>query len=156
MAIVEPWIAGLTATLLVGWLLIFGGVVHFMALFSGGVGRFFWQLLLGILYVLAGLYFLTHPELALATLTLFLAGILFAEAFLEAFAYFRLRGQGASGWLLVNAFVTLLLGGLIWFHWPSSSVWAIGTIVGVKLLFTGFSRLMLGTTLRAIGRHVAA
>ena len=52
--------------------------------------------------------------------------------------------------MLVNGLITLLLGGLIWFHWPSSSVWAIGTLLGVNLLMTGISRLMLGLAARKL------
>jgi uncharacterized membrane protein HdeD (DUF308 family) len=69
---------------------------------------------------------------------------------LEFVAYFRLRSEGGSVWLLINGLVTLALGGLIWFHWPSSSVWAIGTLVGVNLLMTGISRLMLGLAARKV------
>jgi uncharacterized membrane protein HdeD (DUF308 family) len=69
--------------------------------------------------------------------------------------YFLRRGEGGSGWLLVNALITLLLGGLIWFHWPSSSVWAIGTLVGVNLLMTGISRLMVGLAARKLSRVAA-
>jgi uncharacterized membrane protein HdeD (DUF308 family) len=50
----------------------------------------------------------------------------------------------------VNALITLLLGGLIWLQWPSSSVWAIGTLVGVNLLMTGISRLMFGLAARKL------
>jgi uncharacterized membrane protein HdeD (DUF308 family) len=56
----------------------------------------------------------------------------------------------------VNALITLLLGGLIWFHWPSSSVWAIGTLVGVNLLMTGISRLMIGIAARNLVNRVSA
>jgi len=45
---------------------------------------------------------------------------------------------------------------LIWFHWPSSSVWAIGTLVGVNLMMTGISRLMLGTVARRLARGAEA
>jgi uncharacterized membrane protein HdeD (DUF308 family) len=56
----------------------------------------------------------------------------------------------------MNAIITLLVGGLIWFHWPSSSVWAIGTLVGVNLLMTGISRLMFGVAARKFTGHAAA
>jgi uncharacterized membrane protein HdeD (DUF308 family) len=155
-AIVEPGVAGLAVAILVGWLLIFGGVTHFITSFSGGgVGRVIWQVLLGIIYVIGGIYFLSHPLLGLGTLTLFLAVIILAEAALEFVAYFRWRSESGSGWLLVNGLITLLLGGLIWVHWPSSSVWAIGTLVGVNLLMTGFSRLMLGIAARRLAGAVA-
>jgi uncharacterized membrane protein HdeD (DUF308 family) len=149
-------VAGLAVAVLVGWLLIFGGGAHLVAAFSGGgAGRVIWQVIVGIIYVIGGVYFLTHPLLGLGTLTLLLAGIILAEAVLEFFAYFRTRNEGGSAWLLVNGLVTLLLGGLIWVHWPSSSVWAIGTLVGVNLLMTGISRLMLGMAVRKLATHVA-
>jgi uncharacterized membrane protein HdeD (DUF308 family) len=106
-------------------------------------------------YIVGGFYFLTHPLLGLGTLTLVLAVIILMAAVCEAIAYFRSRGEGGSGWLLVNALITLLLGGMIWFHWPSSSVWAIGTLVGVNLLMTGISRLMLGLVARKLVNRVA-
>lgn len=156
MAIIEPGIAGLAVTILVGWVLIFGGGAHLVAAFSGGgAGRVIWQILIGIVYIVGGLYFLTHPLLGLGTLTLLLAVIILMEAVFEVIAYFRMRGQGGSGWLLVNALITLLLGGLIWFHWPSSSVWAIGILVGVNLLMTGFSRLMFGLAARKLVSRAA-
>jgi uncharacterized membrane protein HdeD (DUF308 family) len=155
-AIAEPAIAGVAVAILVGWLLIFGGVAHVGAAFSGGgAGRVIWQVILGIIYVIGGVYFLTHPLLGLGTLTLLLAIIILAEAALEFIAYFRMRSESGSVWLLINGLITLLLGGLIWAHWPSSSVWAIGTLVGVNLLMTGFSRLMLGMAARKLADRVA-
>jgi uncharacterized membrane protein HdeD (DUF308 family) len=151
LAIVEPAIAGLAVAIFVGWLLIFGGVAHFVAAFGGGgAGRVIWQIVLAVIYVVGGFYFLTHPLLGLGTLTLFLAIILVMEAIFEVIGYFVGRGEGGSGWRLVNAIVTLILGGLIWGNWPSSSVWAIGTLVGVNLMMTGFSRLMLGSAARRV------
>jgi uncharacterized membrane protein HdeD (DUF308 family) len=85
-----------------------------------------------------------------------LAVIILMEAVFEVIAYFRTRGQEGSGWLLVNALITLLLGVLIWFHWPSSSVWAIGILVGVNLLMTGFSRLMFGLAARKLVSRATA
>jgi uncharacterized membrane protein HdeD (DUF308 family) len=156
LAIIEPGVAGLAVTIILGWLLIFGGGAHLVAAFSGGgAGRVIWQVLIGIVYIVGGFYFLMHPLLGLGTLTLMLAVIIVMAAVFEAIAYFRSRGEGGSGWLLVNALITLLLGGLIWFHWPSSSVWAIGTLVGVNLLMTGISPLMLGLAARKLVNRVA-
>jgi uncharacterized membrane protein HdeD (DUF308 family) len=153
VAILEPAVAGLAVAILVGWLLIFGGIAHGMSAFAGGgAGRVVWQLIVAAIYVVVGLYFLTHPLLGLGTLTLYLAAVLLVEAVIEIAAYFMVGREGGSGWRLVNAIVTLLLGGMIWRSWPSSSAWAIGTLVGVNLMTTGFARLMLG----AAARRVAA
>jgi uncharacterized membrane protein HdeD (DUF308 family) len=156
-SLAEPLVAALAVVLLVGWVLIFAGVAHLVSAFGGGeTGRVFWHVLIGILYLVGGFYFVTHPVMAVGTLTLLLAGIILAEAVIEIIAYFRARSSGGSMWLLVNALITLLLGGLIWIHWPSSSTWAIGTLLGVNLLMTGISRLMFGMAARKLLNAQAA
>jgi uncharacterized membrane protein HdeD (DUF308 family) len=74
-----------------------------------------------------------------------LATFLLVEAVLEFVLFFKIRGRRNAGWVLVDAIITLLLGILIWAQWPSSSGWAIGTLVGVSLIFSGISRLMLSS-----------
>jgi uncharacterized membrane protein HdeD (DUF308 family) len=153
LAIIEPTVAGLAVAILAGWLCLFAGVAHAVSAFGGGsAGRVIWQLLVGVVYILGGMYLLTHPLLGLGTLTLLLAVILLAEAVLEVVGFFATRAESGSGWRLVNAAVTLLLGLMIWRNWPSSSTWAIGTLIGVNLMITGFSRLMLGSAMRGIAR----
>ena len=149
--IIEPGVASLGVTLLVGWLLIIGAVGHLIGAFKGGGAKqVIFQLLIAVVYFIGGIYFLTHPIMALGTLTLLLAGVILAEGVLEIISYFRMKGEGASGWVLFNGIVTIFLGCLIWFHWPSSTVWAIGILVGVNLLMTGITRLMFGLAVRKV------
>ena len=156
-AIIEPAVAGLGVALLVGWLLIFGGISHVISAFEGGgARRVLFQILAGVVFLLGGYYLLSHPLMALGTLTLLLAAVILVEGVCEIVTYFRLRDEQASGWMLANGILALVLGGMIWLQWPSSSVWAIGTLVGVNLLFTGITRLMVGLTGRRLIRHVTA
>jgi uncharacterized membrane protein HdeD (DUF308 family) len=156
-SIAEPMVAAIAVALLVGWLLIFGGIAHLVSAFGGGgAGRVIWQVLIGIVYLVGGFYFLTHTVLSVGTLTLVLAAVILAEGVFEIIAYFRSRSSGGSVWLLINGLITLFLGGLIWIHWPSSSVWAIGTLLGVNLLMTGISRLMLGLGARRVVKAATA
>jgi uncharacterized membrane protein HdeD (DUF308 family) len=150
-SIIEPTVAALGVTLLVGWLLVFGGLAHFVGAFrGGGAKRVIFQVLTGIVYVIGGLYFVSHPLLGIGTLTLLLAAFILVGGVLEIVSFFRLRGEAKSGWILFNGVIELLLGGMIWFHWPSSSVWAIGILVGVTLVFTGMTRLMVGLAARKL------
>jgi uncharacterized membrane protein HdeD (DUF308 family) len=55
--------------------------------------------------------------------------------------------EGRS-WVLLNGFITLLLGISIWRQWPESSVWVIGLFVGIELVFSGWSWIMLGLAVR--------
>jgi uncharacterized membrane protein HdeD (DUF308 family) len=151
IAVAEPVVAGLAVALLVGWVLIFGAIGHVVGAFgAGGLGRGIWQALVGIAYFLAGMYFVTHPLLGLTTLTIVLAIVLFVEAMFELMLYWQTRTLPGSGWRLFNTLVTALLAVMIWAHWPSSSAWAIGTLVGVKLLMTGFTGLMLAGAARRL------
>jgi uncharacterized membrane protein HdeD (DUF308 family) len=147
LAIGLPFASGIGVAIVIGWVLLATGVWHLLFGFrsGSGIGGFLWQLLLALVYGAAGLMLLFRPLAGLAWLTLVLATFLLIEAVLEVVLYFNIRGRGNAGWVLVDAFITLLLGILIWVHWPSSSIWAIGTLIGISLIFSGISRLMLSS-----------
>jgi uncharacterized membrane protein HdeD (DUF308 family) len=37
---------------------------------------------------------------------------------------------------------------MIYVHWPSSTAWAIGTLVGVSMIISGASRIMMSLAVR--------
>jgi uncharacterized membrane protein HdeD (DUF308 family) len=106
--------------------------------------------LLGILYIAAGGYILLHPLLGLESLTLLLAAYLLVEAILEFILSFQLRPMPGSGWLLLDGIITLVLGIMIWRTWPASTLWVIGTLVGISMLFSGVARLMISLAARRV------
>ena len=91
-----------------------------------------------------------HPLLGVASLTLLLASLFLIEGVLDIVSYARLRPAKGAGWLLFDGLVTLLLSLLIWVHWPSSSAWAIGTLVGVSLIMSGVARVMMSVAARRL------
>jgi uncharacterized membrane protein HdeD (DUF308 family) len=150
-AIVLPPIAGIAITILVGWLLVFSGGAHLVFGWqTRETGGLIWELLVGILYLIAGLYLLINPLMGVVSLTLALAIYLFVEAVLEFILAVRFRPMPGSGWLFVDAIITLVLAIMIWRTWPSSTAWAIGILVGVSMLFSGMSRLMLSVAARRV------
>ena len=72
-------------------------------------------------------------------MTLLLASLFFIEGVLDVVLYFNLRPARGAGWVLFDGLVTLLLALFIGIHWPSSSAWAIGTLVGVSMIMSGVS-----------------
>ena len=64
--------------------------------------------------------------------------------------YRYLRRLAGAGWLFFDGVVTLILAVMIWRTWPSSTEWVIGTLVGVSMLFSGTSRLMLSVAARQL------
>ena len=149
-AIVEPVVGTLAVTWLVAWLLIIGGATHIISIFRHDDGGAVWHLALGLVYISGGMYFLSQPAIAMEALTLLLAMLLLVEAGIDLVAYSAQRREPGAVWLLVNAFVTALLGTLIAMHWPAMTGWVIGTMLGLNLLTTGVSRLMLGMAARNV------
>jgi uncharacterized membrane protein HdeD (DUF308 family) len=106
----------------------------------------------GLAYLAFGGYLLLHPVLGVASLTLVLAALFVIEGVLDLILFFRMRPLHGSAWLVIDGLITLALGGMIYAQWPSSSVWAIGILVGISLMISGITRI--GMTLavrRAVG-----
>lgn len=144
LAIALPLIAAIAVTSVVAWLMIIGGVAHLSVAFSSrGAGSFFWELLVSIAYIFAGGYMVFHPLIGVATLTLLLTSFFLVEGVLEIAAFFQMRRHGGAGWMLLDGIVTIALAALIWAHWPSSAAWAIGIIVGISMLVSGWKWLMI-------------
>jgi uncharacterized membrane protein HdeD (DUF308 family) len=151
LAVSLPLLAAVAVNALVAWLIVLGGVVHLvMAFHARGAGSVIWRLLVGLAYIVFGGYLLMHPLLGVASLTLLLASLFLIEGVLDIVLYFKIRSARGSAWLLFDGVVTLLLSLLIWIHWPSSSAWAIGTLVGVSLIMSGVARVMMSLAVRRL------
>ena len=156
LAIASPLAAGIAINILVAWLLVFSGCAHLVfAWYTRSAGGLLWELLLGIVYILIGVYLLMHPLAGLATLTIALAIYLFVEAILEFVLGFSLRPLPGSGWLVFDGVVTLILAVMIWRTWPSSTGWVIGLLVGISMLFSGLARLGISLAARSVTSKMA-
>ena len=148
-ALLIPFISGIGITLFVGWLMLISGVTHFVFAFkTHTTGSVLWEILLGVVYIISGLYLIFHPLAGLLSLTLLLIIWLVFEGVLELIHAFQVRPRQGSGWLIFDGIITLILAIMIWRSWPASTVWAIGTLVGISMLFSGISRLMLSLAAR--------
>jgi uncharacterized membrane protein HdeD (DUF308 family) len=142
MAITAPFLAAVAVGVVISWLILFAGVVHIVLAFHAhGAGSVTWKLLVGLAYLAFGIYMLTHPVLSVASLTLVLATLFVIEGILNLILWFNTRALHASSWLLLDGIITLLLGAMIYMQWPSSALWAIGTLVGVSLMISGLTRI---------------
>ncbi|HME37208.1 MAG TPA: DUF308 domain-containing protein [Candidatus Sulfotelmatobacter sp.] len=149
VAIASPFLAAVAVNILIAWLIVLAGVVHIMlGVRTHAAGSMIWKLLVGLAYLFFGVYLIIHPVLGVTSLTLVLAVLFLIEGILEIILFFNLRSLGGSTWMLVDGIVTLLLGVMIYMQWPSSSAWAIGTLVGVSMIISGVSRVMLSLAVR--------
>jgi uncharacterized membrane protein HdeD (DUF308 family) len=149
VAVGEPLLAAVAVNALVGWLIILAGVVHLVLGFRAhGAGSKLWKLLVGVAYLCFGGYVIAHPLLGVASLTLLLASLFVIEGILDIVLFVKMRPMHGASWALLDGIVTLLLGLLIYMQWPSSSAWAIGTLVGISMIFSGVARVMMSLAVR--------
>ena len=157
VAVGLPFLAAVAVTGLVAWLIVLAGVVHLMLAFRAhGAGSMIWKLLVGIAYVCFGGYLIVHPLVGVASLTLLLATLFLVEGVLDVVLFFKMRPLQGSGWVLTDGIVTLLLGALIYLQWPTSSAWAIGTLVGISMIFSGVARVMMSLAVRKVAGTASA
>lgn len=151
LAIAVPFFAGVAASVYFGCLVLIAGVAHLVYAWSQRrAGAILWQVLIGIAYLAAAFYMLALPVAGVVALTLVLAFYIAAEGVFELVVFSLLRRIPGSAWFLVGGVVSLLVASLILFHWPSSSLWAVGTLVGVSMLFSGIARITVPLRLQAI------
>jgi len=156
LAVAAPMFAAVAVSSLIAWLIIFAGVIHLVVAFhSREAGSVIWRLLVGLAYICFGGYVMARPALSVASLTLLLASLFLVEGIFNIVLFVRAPAALRSGWFLVDGIVTLLLGLMIYMQWPSSSAWAIGTLVGVSLIFSGVTRVMVSLTIRKATESMA-
>ncbi len=151
LAITLPIVSSIGVAIVIGWLVIFAGIAQLVHAFqSKGIGHILWKILVAIFYLAAGASLIARPAVGVATLTLVLGIFLLAEGIADVVAYFATRKSGSSPWMLLDGIITLVLGFMIWNRWPSGSLWIIGTFVGISMVMTGTTRLMMALAVRRL------
>jgi uncharacterized membrane protein HdeD (DUF308 family) len=149
-ALVFSLIATIVTVTLNGILfLIAGGAEISIGLHSRDWGRFFLWVVGGLVYIAAGILCIVNPVFASAALTLLLGAGLVAAGVVRAYLATQLPADHPRGLVFLAAAVTVLLGLVIVSHWPRDSVYVLGTLLGVDLLFHGVGWVSFGMGLQA-------
>ncbi len=145
LAMMAPMISGLAVTVVVAALLVAAGVAMTVYAFSAGT---FWQglfqFLFGGLTALAGVVVFARPLMGLASITMVLAVYFMVDGIATVVLGFRAKPTKGWGWVVFSGIAAVVLSVLIWRDWPVSGQWAIGILVGVRLVMSGWVMIMLG------------
>lgn len=144
-----PLAGGLAVTMLIGACLVIGGIARLVTAFAAdsfgaGALAFVW----GLLVATAGFYLFTNPGLGLVTLTIVISMMFFVTGITECVVAFHMRPSSGWGWMLAGGVMAVVLALLVWRQLPFSGIWLVGTLVGIQLLWTGLSTVMLGSAVR--------
>jgi len=149
-AIIVPPLASLAVTIFLGWMFLVSGVAGLALTFwARQMPGFWWSLISAALAVGAGIVLLARPVQGTLTLTIVVGAYFLAEGvttIMYALEHRRELSQRWS-WLLVAGLMDILIAGIIITDLPGSSLWAIGLLVGINLLFGGAT--LIGMALAA-------
>lgn len=148
VAISSSFIASMATMLVFGILLLLGALFQVVTALWGRSWRgFFLHLLGGILYLIVGVILIDHPSESAVAMTLLVAVGLLASGILRIVVSLVERFDG-WGWMLLSGLIGAVLGIAIWRQWPYDGFWFIGLYVGIEMLSSGLSWLMLGLAVR--------
>jgi len=144
-AIAFPFSATLAVELLLGWILLVNGVFGIVHAFRSCRWKGFTLVMLGALLSLGvGILLLLYPLTGILSLTLVIAVFFTAGGILRILLAFQLRPLDHWGWLLLSGILSLLLATIIMTQWPAAAAWLLGLLVGIDLVFGGWTLVLLG------------
>jgi uncharacterized membrane protein HdeD (DUF308 family) len=146
LSILFPFIASVALEIYLGALLLVGGIATgIRAIFAKGVPHRASSIVLAVLTVIAGLLLLIFVPAGLLALTLVLAAFFLVQGIFEITHGVQAKGQSGRGWLIASGIAGVIVGVLLWLGWPSTAVWAVGTLAGINFIFTGVALLTMAT-----------
>jgi uncharacterized membrane protein HdeD (DUF308 family) len=142
LAICAPVAASIAVAIYVGWLLLISGIVGLIAIVSTHhVHAFLWSLITAALSVLIGVLLVLMPVQGAVSLTIVLTAFFVAEGVFQTTVAVASRHvlAGTWVWMLLSGIADLVLAAIIIEGWPGTAVWALGLLVGVNLLTSGWA-----------------
>lgn len=143
-ALLFPMIVSLSINLLVGVTLLAGGgftAVH--AFRAKGWNGFAFELLLALVYIAGGLFFLFVPVAGLFALTVTLGAFFAADGVGRIILGLTIRPERAWSAFLASGLLSLALGLVVLIGLPGGASFSVlGILVGVNMVLAGMSFLL--------------
>jgi uncharacterized membrane protein HdeD (DUF308 family) len=155
VALGAPVAAGLAGTVMVGVaFLVAGGVRLFTAFMADSFGAGALTFLWGLIVAATGFYLLIRPGIGLTTLTLVIAMLFFMDGVTRVIVAFKMKPLKGWGWMLACGVLSLVFAALVGWEFPESSLWVVGTVVAVSLLFGGMTTITVASSARKVAGSV--
>ena len=149
ISLAMPLVTTLASVVVFGWMLVFAGVFEAIALLQMRPSGVVLSLLGCVFSIVAGALIILHPGAGAAAMTLLLGAFFIVGGIYRIVAAGAIRFPG-WGWSVAGGVVTAVLGLMVEVSWPVSSLWVIGTVVGVDILNRGCAWAMLAFSARRL------
>lgn len=149
-AIVIPQLFTVAAVIFLGWILLFGGIVHIgRATFFSNMPGFGWWLFMGILQLVIGYLFITKPIAGALTLTMLMTMFFALEGVAKISLALMMRPLVNWGFILFSGVTALVFALVIWISWSESAHWLLGLFLGLNMVFLGWSLVKISLYYKA-------
>lgn len=151
LAVLAPFLAGVAATIFIGWLFLFAGVSGLIFSYQSRTAPgFWWALFSSVVALLAGIALLWSPLAGLFTLTVVLIAYFIVDGVLTILLGLDHRRELTDRWqwIVVNGVIDLILAAILISGLPGSVLWALGLLVGIDLVFGGVAIISLALAAR--------
>lgn len=150
-AIAAPFVAGLTVTIIFSIVLVWLGIMQIIQAFgTKSWSGFIWELLIGIILLVGGIATWVDPVVGALSLTLVVGAVFLVKGIFQVILGFQMRPHGGWGWILVAGILSAIVGLIVLLQWPISTGYALGYLVGISLIFSGWSYVMLSLAAKRI------
>lgn len=148
LSIAYPFYSSLGIEAFFGALFLFGGIFHLFGAFEEKQrDGYIWNFVVGVLYILAGVYLLSHPLIGLLFLSTLLIALFYAQGILTIIFGFQQRKEARYwGWSIISGLLSIGIATLLLVSYPISALWVFGVLVGINLLIFGISLILLKPT----------
>ncbi len=137
-----PALLGASAIWVAGFVLMAVALLRLVEVFTVP-GKRLWNLLAFCVYLVLGILMVIWTDFSLEAWTLAIGLALLIGGALRLGVAVSLTRQPGSAWRYFNAIVSLILGAMVCWGWPESSLWLIGTLIAVEMIFSGWTLLFL-------------
>lgn len=149
LAITNLLLATIVTIEYVGVLILVAGVVQIIHSFGIKTwsGFFLW-VLSGVLYAAAGVATFVNPLLATFVFTLLLGMLITTSGLSRFWLGMMARHEHGWGWIVVSGVGTTVAGFILLLGWPVNSLWLLGLVLSIDLIFQGYAVLAFGLRLK--------
>jgi uncharacterized membrane protein HdeD (DUF308 family) len=140
-----PFVSGVAVTSFVAVLITAAGLTMTMYAFkAGSFGKGLLQFLFGGITIVCGVAMFVTPMLSMFTLTGVLMVYFVVDGGFSIYSGVKGRPAPGWGWVIISGIASIVLAVLLYREWPDSGTYAVGLLVGIRLIFAGWSIAMLG------------
>jgi uncharacterized membrane protein HdeD (DUF308 family) len=141
----------LVSILYFGVLVIAGGVLTLIDAFKAeGWKAKLWEILIGVLYIVAGLIMILYPGASAVWFTAFIAAFLLVSGIFRIIMGFQVRSEVKGwGWIVFGGAASIVLALVIYAQWPVSGLWVIGLFIAIEMIMQGISMISIAMAARA-------